>query len=66
MQWDQDDLQTLISDKMEEPLHIEYKRELNTDKPKDRKEIAKDVSAFANALRQGLHRLQPDYSMHKL
>lgn len=49
MEWDKDDLQSLIDNKVEESLYVEYKRQLNLDKPRDRKEIAKDVSAFANA-----------------
>ena len=50
MQWDETDLQSLIDAKVEESSHIEYKRQLNITKARDRKEIAKDVSAFANGM----------------
>lgn len=42
---DEDFLQRLIEDQIEESSKLEYKREL----PKDYKELAKDISSFANA-----------------
>jgi len=39
-----EDIQKLIENKIEESLTLEYKRELS----RNNKEIAKDISAFAN------------------
>lgn len=42
------DIQRLINDQIEENIHLDYKREIALS-PKGKKELAKDVSAFANS-----------------
>jgi hypothetical protein len=45
---EEQDIQRLINDQIEESIHLDYKREI-TPSPKGKKELAKDVSAFANS-----------------
>lgn len=47
--WDESDIQKYIDLKISENINLEYKREIQLKKPKDKKELCKDVSAFANS-----------------
>jgi hypothetical protein len=48
--WQEEDLLALIRDRIEESLELEYKASPSLeDNPKNKKEIGKDVSAFANS-----------------
>jgi predicted HTH transcriptional regulator len=42
------DIQNLVDDQIEESAHLDYKREV-TFSPSGKKELAKDISAFANS-----------------
>jgi hypothetical protein len=47
--WTAEDLEALVAAKLPEGLRIDYKRELALDSRKQRAEVCKDVSGFANA-----------------
>jgi len=47
-EWSEDDLKALIRDGVEENTRLEYKRELDLSKS-GRKEVCRDISAFANS-----------------
>ena len=47
--WQEQDLQELIDKQISESLSLEYKQSIDISKPKDKKELCKDVSAMANA-----------------
>jgi hypothetical protein len=49
LDWQEEDLQELIDAQIEESARLEFKRQLNLKTVKEKKEVAKDVSAFANA-----------------
>lgn len=44
-----EDLDALVSDKHAEGRSVDYKRDLNLSREDDKKELARDVAAFANA-----------------
>lgn len=48
-QWTEDDLNFLIANKLGETMEREYKKSLTAGSPLERKELCKDVSAFANS-----------------
>lgn len=48
-EWSAADVLALINDRVEEGQRLEYKRELDLDEKKQRKEAAKDASGLANA-----------------
>ena len=47
--WDESDLQFLIDNRLGETVEREYKKTICIDKPSERKELCKDVSAMANS-----------------
>ena len=47
--WSSDDIGALIAERVPEGQRLEYKSQLNLERPKDKHEAAKDVSGFANA-----------------
>lgn len=47
--WDQSDLQFLIDNKLGETIEREYKQTISIGSPKEKKELCKQVSAFANS-----------------
>ena len=48
-EWEEQDLQDLINDKISESLSLEYKQTIDIKPKKDKKELCKDVSAMSNA-----------------
>lgn len=47
--WDETDLRILCEDRIPESQRLDYKRELNLDPPKERRELLKDITALANS-----------------
>ncbi len=47
--WDENDLLTLCKERIPENQRLDYKRELNLEPPKERRELLKDITALANS-----------------